>query len=173
MVEILKLREACKNDLRTRALLEILFETGCRVSEIVGVNREDINWEKRSIKIFGKGSKERTVYFHVNTYFYLTKYLATREDPHPALFVTKINPTERLHARSIQIIIKDLGKKANLTKNIHPHALRHTFGTYLLNKGMDISIVSELLGHERLSTTQIYAKLTESRKSSEYLKYFV
>jgi len=172
MVEMLQLREACGNDIRARAILELLFETGCRVSEIVNINLDEIDWEKRSVKIWGKGAKERTVLFHINTQYFLKEYLSTRSDNCPALFVSKTHPINRLTSRSIQLIIKNLGNKANLNKKIHPHVMRHTFSTYLLNKGMSIEIVAELLGHERLSTTQIYAKVSPTRKETEYFKYF-
>lgn len=171
MDELLRLREACGSDIRKRAILEFLFESGCRISEIVGININDIDWSNRSVVVKGKGSKERTVYFHTNTFFFLKRYLAEREDNCPALFVTKIGEAKRIHPRSIQLELKQLGKLSGIEKRLHPHVLRHSFATHLLNRGMDIATVSELLGHEKLSTTQIYARVTEQKKKQDYNRY--
>ncbi|KIV58950.1 hypothetical protein TS64_04095 [Aneurinibacillus migulanus] len=171
MDEMLQLREAVGDNLRLRSMCEFLFETGCRIGEMVALNIDDIDWESRSVKVRGKGSKERTVYFHTNTSYYLKKYLDRRLDNHPALFTTKIGEPRRVHPRSVQIEIKKLGKKAQIKKGIHPHMFRHTLATHLLNKGMEISTVSEILGHEKLSTTQIYARVTEQRKKEEYNRF--
>lgn len=171
MEELLRLREAAGQDLRLRAILEFLFETGCRISEMVNIDINQIDWNNRSIIVKGKGAKERTVFFHTGTFYYLKKYLDSRLDSSPALFVTKIGGAKRIHPRTVQMELNKLGKKAYINKRIHPHMLRHTFATHLLNKGMDIATVGELLGHEKLSTTQHYARVTEQRKKEEYSRF--
>lgn len=171
MDELLQLREAIGDNLRLRSIFEFLYETGCRLSEIVDLNIDQIDWTNRSVLVKGKGSKERTVFFHTSTHYYLKKYLESRLDKHPALFITKIGEPRRMHPRTVQAEFKELGSKAGIGKKFHPHMLRHTFSTHLLNKGMDIATLAELLGHEKLSTTQIYAKITEQRKKEAYHRY--
>ncbi|WP_051330942.1 site-specific tyrosine recombinase/integron integrase [Aneurinibacillus terranovensis] len=171
MDEMLRLREGCGQDIRLRSLLELMFESGCRISEVCDIKKQDIDWETNSIIVKGKGSKERVVFFHTNTKHFLKRYLESRYDDCPFLFVTKKGIPRKVNPRSIQMEMKKLGIKSQISQGIHPHMLRHTFATYLLNKGMDISIVAELLGHEKLSTTQIYAKVTIQRKSAEYQRH--
>ncbi|WP_276913889.1 site-specific tyrosine recombinase/integron integrase [Aneurinibacillus aneurinilyticus] len=171
MDEMLRIREAAGDDLRSRCMLEFLFETGCRVSEMVQVRLDQVDWLNRSVIVRGKGAKERTVYFHVNAHYYLKKYLNTRLDNSPYLFAPRKGKARVLSTRIVQSEIKKIGEKAGLNKRLHPHMLRHTLATHLLNKGMEISSVAEILGHEKLSTTQIYARITERRKKEEYSRY--
>ncbi|ERI07253.1 site-specific tyrosine recombinase/integron integrase [Aneurinibacillus aneurinilyticus] len=171
MDEMLRIREAAGDNLRARCMLEFLFETGCRVSEMVQIRLDQIDWLNRSVIVRGKGAKERTVYFHVNAHYYLKKYLNTRLDNSPYLFAPRKGKARALSTRIVQSEIKKIGEKAGLNKRLHPHMLRHTLATHLLNKGMEISSVAEILGHEKLSTTQIYARITERRKKEEYIRY--
>lgn len=171
MDEMLRIREAVGSDLRSRCMVEFLFETGCRVSEMVQIRLDQIDWLNRSVIVRGKGAKERVVYFHVNAHYYLKKYVESRLDNSPYLFAPKRGKVRALSTRVVQAEMKKIGEKANLNKRFHPHMLRHTLATHLLNKGMEISSVAEILGHEKLSTTQIYARITERRKKEEYSRY--
>ena len=165
------IREAC-NTPRQKALVEILYSTGCRLDEIVKVDLEDINWQDRSIKVIGKGNKQRLVFFSVRASIYLKKYIESRDDDCPALFVTERKPYRQLGGRQIQKEIAKIKNKAGFTKSLSPHIFRHTMATLMLNKGCPMSVVQELLGHENLSTTETYAKVTHEHKHQSYEKYF-
>jgi len=170
--ELEMIREACKTP-RERALIEVLYATGCRLSEVQTLNRQDIDWQRNSAKVVGKGSKEREVYFSWKAMYYMKKYLASRGDAHPALFVTERRPVNRLSRRGIQRAVKIIAKRAGIQKNVHPHVLRHTYATLTLNNGADLVAVQSLLGHANPSTTQVYAQLTSGRRREQYRKYLV
>ncbi|MGO5074337.1 site-specific tyrosine recombinase/integron integrase [Clostridium sporogenes] len=167
--EIELLRQACKTD-REKALVEFLISTGCRLSEVVGVDKGDINWHEMSLNVVGKGDKERKVYFSTKAKILLKKYLLTREDNNEALFVTSKRPHARLGGRSVQREIKKIADRAGINKSIYPHLFRHSFATHKLNAGMPMSIIQHLMGHENPSTTQIYAELSQENIRHEYKK---
>ncbi|WP_242951767.1 site-specific tyrosine recombinase/integron integrase [Clostridium botulinum] len=167
--EIELLREACETD-RQRALVEFTISTGCRISEIFKVNKDDINWHEMSLFVVGKGDKERKVYFNTKAKILLKKYLFSREDDNPALFVTSKRPYNRLGRRSIQREFKKIANMAGIEKSIHPHLFRHSFATYKINSGMPMPIIQHLMGHESPATTQIYAQLSEETVKYEYKK---
>ncbi len=169
--ELEMLRESCKTP-RERAMLEVLYSTGCRLAEVAALNIHDIDWTNRSIKVLGKGDKERMVFFAVRASIYLRKYLDERKDDCPALFVTERRPYRRLSMRGIQRDIEHIGTRAGIKKKVHPNVLRHTFATLMLNKGCPMSVVQELLGHDDLASTQTYAKVTYEHKHHCYEKYF-
>jgi len=121
----------------------------------------------------GKGSKEREVYFSWKAIYHLKKYLNSRGDVVPALFVTERKPCRRLSKRGFQREIKIIAERSGLKKNVHPHVYRHTFATLTLNNGADLAAVQNLLGHSNPGTTQIYAQLTNGRKKEQYQKYLV
>ncbi len=154
--------------LRDKAILETLFSTGLRVSELVKLNRETVNLDQKEFGVIGKGGKLRVVFLSERAVFWLKKYLDLREDPWKPLFVRlgrKTDPTAdgekmRLSVRSIQRIVEKYVKKAKLPIKITPHGLRHTFATDLLRAGADIRSVQEMLGHKNISTTQIYTHVT-------------
>ena len=156
--DMIKLRDACKF-LRDRAIIELLVSSGIRVSELRQLDRDDINWNEMEFTIIGKGNKQRTAYFNKQAHYYMQKYLQTRTDYNPALFVTLNRPHERLGLTGIETMIRELGKTAGVTGRAHPHRFRHTFATNALNKGVPIEQVQQLLGHEQLDTTLIYAKV--------------
>lgn len=170
--ELELLRENC-NGSRQRAFLEILYATGCRLSEVQQLNRSDINFRDKSCKVIGKGDKEREVYFSFKAMYHLEKYLESRTDANEALMVSNRKPYGRLSKRSIQREIAMIAKQAGLEKHVSPHTLRHTFATVLLNAGAEISGVQALLGHESVATTQIYAQLTEEKKREQHRRYLV
>ncbi|MBY6871654.1 tyrosine-type recombinase/integrase [Clostridium botulinum] len=167
--EIENLRQACKTE-REKALVEFLISTGCRLSEVVGVNKDDINWYEMSLNVIGKGDKERKVYFNIKTKIYLKKYLNRRKDNNEALFVTSRRSYARLGGRSVQREIKKIANRAGINKSIYPHLFRHSFATSKLNAGMPLPVIQHLMGHENPATTQIYAELSEENIKHEYKK---
>lgn len=170
--ELEMLREACKTP-RQRAFIEVLYATGCRLSEVHQLNRGDIDFNTQSCKVIGKGNKEREVYFSFKALYHLRKYLMSRLDDEEALFITERKPYRRLSRRGIQREITKIAHAAEMQKRVSPHTLRHTFATLTLNNGADISSVQVLLGHENPATTQIYAQISDERKREQHRKYLV
>lgn len=170
--ELEMLRESCTT-IRQRAFLEIMYATGCRLTEMHDINRRDINMQSMSCNVVGKGNKERTVYLSFKAMYHMRKYLLTRADDDEALMVTERKPHRRLTNRGIQSEIGRIAKKAGLEKKVSPHTLRHTFATLTLANGCDISTVQALLGHSDPATTMIYASVTEDRKREQHRKFLV
>lgn len=170
--ELELLRESCQT-VRQRAFLEVLYATGCRLSEIHDLNIKDINFQSMNCNVIGKGSKERTVYFSFKALFHLKKYLKSRKDNCEALFVTQRKPSRRLGKRAMQREIDKIATAAGLDKKISPHTMRHTFATLTLNNGAELVAVQNMLGHSNPATTQIYAHLTEEVKHEQHRKYLV
>lgn len=169
--ELELLRDSCKTT-RQRAILEFLFSTGCRLSEMVNVNIEDIKWDKSELNVIGKGNKERTVYLSSKAKLYLKKYLKERESiVNPALFITSKYPNTRLGNRSVEREINKIGYQAGFTKSIYPHLVRHTTATLALSSGMSITSIQHLLGHEDINTTLIYSQIDNTSVKEEYKKY--
>lgn len=176
--EMEALRVNC-NELRDRALLEFLYSTGVRVSELVTLNVDDIEMGKQELIVYGKGSKERKTYLTDSAKFYLCRYLQERKDTidhmggktldKRPLFTTLDRPYQRLSVAGIQYMLRQLGKRANV-RNVHPHRFRRTIATDLLNKGMPIEQVKEFLGHEKLDTTMIYCAIDEKNVQSSHRK---
>lgn len=159
--------------MRNRCILEMLYSTGVRVSELVNIKMEDINYEDYSIKVMGKGSKERIVYFGSYAYNSLINYINDerrkflKNKSCDYLFVN--NKGKQISSRSIELLIKDIIRKTSIKTNITPHTIRHTFATHLLNEGCDILSVQELLGHESLKATQVYTHITDDELKNIYL----
>ncbi|MDO8551174.1 MAG: tyrosine-type recombinase/integrase [bacterium] len=157
--------------LRDKAILEVLFSTGLRVSELVKLDRESINLERREFGVIGKGGKARVVFLSESAADWVKKYLANRDDSYKPLFIRftkKVDPTEsgekmRLTVRTIQRIVEKYCKNAKLPVKITPHGLRHSFATDLLIAGADIRSVQEMLGHKNIATTQIYTHVTNKQ----------
>jgi integrase/recombinase XerD len=169
--EIELTRQACKT-IREQALLEFAYSTGARLSEIVGVNISDINWHERTLKVIGKGNKERIVYFSAKAKVYIRKYLAERGISNSdALFIATKQPRARLGHRSIENEIKAIAQKSGIDKNVFVHILRHTFATLGLKSGMSINVLQSLLGHESLDVTMIYAQTDQETAQYEYRKH--
>jgi site-specific recombinase XerD len=167
--EIELLRNACEI-LRDRAILEMLVSTGMRVSELIKLDRADINFTERECIVFGKGSKERTVYLDARAKIHLQFYLESRNDNNPALFVELQKPHNRLAIAGVEIRMRELGKKVGLTK-IHPHKFRRTMATVAIDKGMPIEQVQRLLGHEKVDTTLMYAMVNQANVKNSHRKY--
>ncbi|MCI8683714.1 MAG: tyrosine-type recombinase/integrase [Lachnospiraceae bacterium] len=165
--EMEKLRRACANK-RDLALLDFLYCTGCRVSEVARLNIDDIDFENMECTVLGKGNKERTVYLSEVAAMNLGEYLASREDNNEALFTGK--GTERLGKNGIEVLLKRIGRKAGVI-NVHPHRYRRTLATNLLDRGMNIQDVAVILGHADLKTTQVYCYISQKNVKNAYSKY--
>lgn len=170
--EIELLRDSCKT-VREHALLEFFFATGCRVGEVHNLNRNAIDWSRQSCVVFGKGSKEREVYFGAKAAIWLRRYLAQRRDSDIALFATQNKPYKRLPIHEIQRVFKTVAARCGLAERVSPHKMRHTLATALLNQGAPLAAVQSILGHEKPETTQIYAHLSGSARQQAYNRYFV
>ncbi|WEZ09592.1 tyrosine-type recombinase/integrase [Priestia flexa] len=170
--ELEMLREACQT-VRQRAFVEILYATGCRLSEVYGLNKDSINFQTMSTNVIGKGNKEREVYLSFKALYHLKKYLKTRDDDCEALMITERKPYRRLSKRGIQFEIRKIAKNAGLEKRVSPHTLRHTFATLTLNNGAELVAIQELLGHSSPETTLRYARITEERKREQHKKFLV
>lgn len=164
------LREGCQTPLE-HALVEFIYSTGCRIGEIVRLNRNAINWESRSAIVRGKGDKEREVYFTIKAEIWLKKYLRGRKDSDMALFVTERSP-HRMSIAEMRYIIKRVARRAGVEVNVYPHKLRHSYATHLLNNGAPLEIIQSLLGHAKMETTRLYAQLSGLRRRELYRKYF-
>lgn len=167
MIEQLRDHCKCKRDL---AMIDLLYSTGIRVGELVGLNRTDINFEERECVVYGKGDKERRVYFDAKSKLHLQDYLKERVDDNPALFVTLDVPYERLKISGVEIRVRELGRKLNMDK-IHPHKFRRTMATRAIDKGMPIEQVQKILGHSQIDTTMQYAIVNQNNVKSAHRKY--
>jgi site-specific recombinase XerD len=170
--ELETVRESCKT-LRQRALLEVFYSTGCRLSEIAGMNREDINIQAMNLRVVGKGNKERVVYLSFKALFHLKKYLNSRNDECEALFVTERKPYRRMGNMAIQRDIDKIEKSSQISKKLHPHVLRHTYATLSMDAGIELADLQHLLGHSNPGTTLIYSNVSEERKQQAFKKYHV
>ena len=155
--------------LKRRLLIELFYSTGCRVSEIINIKVKDIDFLNKKIRIMGKGSKERIVYYGDYAKKYLDKYLSKGLNK-DYLFVNKHG--DKYTVEEIELIVKDIMKHLSIKTHVTPHTLRHTFATHLLNNGADIRSVQELLGHSNLSTTGIYTHVSSDRLKEVYFKTF-
>lgn len=164
-----KMRD-CSSSLRDLAMLDLLISTGIRVGELVGINRSDLNFQERQCVVFGKGNKERLVYFNARAKIHLEAYLRERTDDNPALFVSLYAPFERLQISGVERRIKLLGAKARI-KGVHPHKFRRTMATMAIDKGMPIEQVQRLLGHVRIDTTLHYAMVNQTNVKLSHRKY--
>lgn len=167
--DIEKLRDACKCT-RDLAIIDLLYSTGMRVGELVNLNRSDVNFELRECIVFGKGGKERKVYFDAKAKLHLQEYLNGRVDDNPALFVTLDKPFERLKISGVEIRVRNLGKSVGLTK-IHPHKFRRSMATRAIDKGMPIEQVQKILGHSQIDTTMQYAIVNQGNVKISHQKY--
>lgn len=155
--------------LRDRLIVELLYATGVRVGELVNIKLNDIDYNDLSIKVLGKGSKERIVFYNKICKDILEKYLKIRSNFNPKCDYLILNfRGEQITTRGISLILEKIIKNTSILKNIHPHVLRHTFATHLLNNGCDLLTVQELLGHASISTTGIYTHVTEENIIKEY-----
>lgn len=162
------MREAAKN-LREKAIIEVLYSTGMRIGELEKLNKDDIDFVNGKAIVFGKGAKEREVYFNVKAQLALKKYLENRNDTNEALFVGLQSPYNRLKVSTYEKILRELGDRCGV--HCHPHRFRRTCATILLNKGMPIQEVSKVLGHAKLETTLIYCEISQQSVAANHRKY--
>ena len=148
----------------------MLASTGMRIGEMVLLNKSDINFAERECVVFGKGSKERIVYFDARTKIHLQNYLKSRKDNNPALFVSLANPHNRLKINGIESRLKVLGKSLGIER-VHPHKFRRTLATMAIDKGMPIEQLQQLLGHQRIDTTLQYAMVKQSNVKLAHKKF--
>ena len=163
------LRDSC-NNLRDLAIIDILASTGMRVGELVKLNINDIDFENRECVVFGKGNKERPVYFDARTKIHLKNYLNSRTDDNPALFVSLDAPYDRLKISGVEIRLRQLGRRLGIQK-VHPHKFRRTVATKAIDKGMPIEQVQSLLGHSQIDTTMHYAMVNQNNVKESHRKY--
>lgn len=164
-----RLRDNCKC-LRDLAMIDLLYSTGIRVGELVGLNISDINFEERECVVYGKGDKERRVYFDAKAKLHLQNYIESRVDNNPALFVTLDAPCDRIKISGVEIRIRELGRKLDIEK-IHPHKFRRTMATRAIDKGMPIEQVQKILGHSQIDTTMKYAIVNQNNVKTSHRRY--
>ena len=158
------------DSLRDLAIIDMLASTGMRVGELVHLNIEDVDFENRECVVLGKGSKERPVYFDARTKIHLRNYLESRNDDNPALFVSMLKPYNRLNISGVEIRLRELGRKLDITK-VHPHKFRRTLATRAIDKGMPIEQVQKLLGHSKIDTTMQYAMVDQENVKLSHRKF--
>ena len=163
------MRDSCETD-RDLAMIDLLASTGMRVGELVKLNRSDINFQERECIVFGKGDKQRRVYFDARTKIHLMRYLENRTDSNPALFVSLQSPHNRLQISGVEIRLRVLGRKLGITR-VHPHKFRRTLATMAIDKGMPIEQVQRLLGHQSIDTTLQYAMVNQNNVKVSHRKF--
>lgn len=163
------MRDNC-DSLRDLAIIDLLASSGMRVGEMVLLNRDDINFNDRECVVFGKGNKERLVYFDARTKIHLQNYLDSRTDSNPALFVTLREPYDRLQIGGVETRLRQLGRRLSIPR-VHPHKFRRTLATSAIDKGMPIEQVQQLLGHQKIDTTMHYAMVKQQNVKLAHRKY--
>ena len=163
------MRDHCSNA-RDLSMIDLLASTGIRVGELVRLNKSDIDFENRECIVFGKGNKQRKVYFDARTKIHLQKYIQERNDDNEALFVTLLSPYKRLKISGVEIRLRKIGKELKINK-VHPHKFRRTLATMAIDKGMPIEQVQLLLGHQSIDTTLQYAMVNQANVKSSCKKY--
>lgn len=164
-----QMRDNC-DSLRDLAIIDLLASSGMRVGELVALNRDDLNFNERECVVFGKGNKERLVYFDARTKIHLQNYLDCRTDGNPALFVTLRAPYNRLQIGGVEVRLRQLGRRLSIPK-VHPHKFRRTLATSAIDKGMPIEQVQQLLGHQKIDTTMHYAMVKQQNVKLAHRKY--
>ena len=163
------MRDHCDN-VRDLAMIDLLSSTGIRVGELVKLNRSDVDFEGRECIVFGKGNKQRRVYFDARTKIHLQRYLSERVDDNNALFVSLLKPYSRLQISGVEIRLRKIGRELNFNK-VHPHKFRRTLATMAIDKGMPIEQVQQLLGHQSIDTTLQYAMVNQNNVKESHRKY--
>ena len=163
------MRDGCEEK-RDLAMIDLLFSTGMRVGELVNLDISDINFEERECIVYGKGDKERRVYFDARTKLHIKKYLEERHDNNKALFVSLNRPYERLRISGVEIRLRELGRRLKVT-GVHPHKFRRTMATRAIDKGMPIEQVQRLLGHQQIDTTMKYAMVNQNNVKTSHRKF--
>lgn len=176
MERLLMIHISTPFDARNKAILELMYATGLRISEVVNLEFKNIDFEDCIVRVMGKGSKERIVPInsialqHLDNYLKHFRHLLIKEDVNNYLFLN--NHGKKMTRQGVFKMLKSEVEKKNIKKEVSPHTLRHTFATHLLENGADLRIIQELLGHSDISTTQIYTHLTNDKLHQDYLEYF-
>ena len=163
------MRDNC-DSLRDLAIIDLLASSGMRIGEMVALNRDDINFNERECVVFGKGNRERLVYFDARTKIHLQNYLDSRTDSNPALFVTLRTPFKRIQIGGVELRLRELGRRLSISK-VHPHKFRRTLATSAIDKGMPIEQVQQLLGHQKIDTTMHYAMVKQQNVKLAHRKF--
>lgn len=174
-MELEIVRDACEN-YRDKAMIELFYSTGCRLSEMVNLKISDIDFTSKEVHLFGKGSKHRTSYLNAKAEYMLKKYFELerpKESISDSVFVIFRKPYNEMHKESIYARIKAIQKRSGIERSLFPHLLRHTMATDALNRGMNVAEVKEILGHEKLDTTMIYAKISHDSVKFNHKRYIV
>lgn len=170
-IDLEYLRRACQTK-KQKAILEVLYSTGCRVGELVILKKSDIDWDKKTVHLFGKGKKHRTSFLNAKAEVALKEYLATREDDNEWLFVSDRKPHNQMHVCGIQKIVREISTRANsnVAKNVTPHVLRHTMASVAIENNADIISVQKILGHTNINTTMTYIHKNLDSAKNDHLR---
>ena len=171
-MELERLRNACET-VRDRAMIEMLYSTGCRVTELERLDIADVDFEQKEVHLFGKGDKHRTSYLNVKAEFALRNYLETRTDENPALFVSERMPHGRLKKPAIEKRVRQLGELSKIGRRVYPHLIRHTTATDGLDRGMPVEEVQQILGHVNINTTMVYAQVSRANIKRDHRRCIV
>lgn len=171
-VEIETIRNSCKT-LRDKAIIEVLYSTGCRVSELINIKISDLDFSKKEVTLFGKGSKFRKSYINTRAELAINEYLKSRTDNSENLFVSLRAPHDKIKKATVEKVVAELGINAGLTRKIFPHLIRHTTATIGLQRGMNIVEIQKMLGHENVETTMVYAKVAEETVKNSHKKFII
>ena len=174
-MELEIVRDACEN-YRDKAMIELFYSTGCRLSEMVNLKISDIDFASKEVHLFGKGSKHRTSYLNAKAEYMLKKYFELerpKESISDSVFVIFRKPYNGMHKGAIYARVKAIQKRSGIERSLFPHLLRHTMATDALNRGMNVAEVKEILGHEKLDTTMIYAKISHDSVKFNHKRYIV
>ena len=173
-LELEYVRRSC-GDIREKAIIETLYSTGCRVSELCNISKHHIDWQNCTVQVYGKGGKYRTVFINAKAYVTLKDYLQTRNDTDEHLFVSDRKPHKGLSRYAIEHIVSEISDRAyRMTgKRITPHVFRHTTATTALQNGMPVQNISRMLGHSQIETTMIYAEVNNIDVQRDHLRYVI
>lgn len=173
-IELEYIRKSCVT-LKEKAIIEVLYSTGCRVSELAGLKKSDINWHDKTVHLFGKGSKHRTSFLNAKAEVAISEYLASRTDDDESLFVSDRKPYHPIKKDALEKIVRIISKRAtdHVNKKVTPHILRHTTATTAIRNGMPVEDIRELLGHSKIDTTMIYAKTSIANVQAGHKKYII
>lgn len=171
-IELELVRDACVT-LREKAIIETFYSTACRVSELARLTKSDVDFKKGEVHLFGKGSKHRISYLNARAEVALKKYLYSRTDNDPALFVSDRKPCHAIQKTTIEQIVRKIGQRSGIGRRVYPHLIRHTTSAMSLERGMNVVELQRILGHEKLDTTMIYAKVCQDNVKFDHKRFVV
>lgn len=171
-LELECVRKACKT-LKEKAIIETLYSTGCRVAELCNLKKSDINWDDKSVHLFGKNSKHRTSYLNAKAELAIQEYLFSRTDDSEYLFVSDRYPYEEMHNCGIEKIVRNVANRTNISKPITPHIFTHTMASHMIQRDCSIDTIQTLLGHANINTTMVYAHNCVDNVKTEHSKYII